>query len=420
MKKVFCLSIVMFVSVFFTCHAQSDEYKQWWDVVKQKNQSLLNGKIDVDYSYRKKDSVDFVQKSYLCYFSKEIDYQKKRRIVDAKYNVLSMKDSMQYIYDLKSLTAINHKTKTFEIDSFYHSFYVSLYNFPEMIGYFLENRYTFFMYDFYKHTVQINSSIVFSFLKESFFFRPSKAYSDSIQNLLDTEKLSSKQRKELRLKLRTGYSNFQHYFSLKDTVLMSFYDYVENENILRDSAIAEYNNILKNSDFNNPQYNSDVLYDYTNYTQGYTHVLSSNQQWKANREKLLNNPAPTFELPVVGENKTIKLEDYKDKWLLLGFWDMKRNYSIELTPEIEKIYKKYNKKGLEIVGINTDTNDIALQNFIKEKNLFYPTLNSEDKAIFEQYKIADDHFVLINPQQEIVVINFEMSKIKEYLKENLK
>ena len=189
---------------------------------------------------------------------------------------------------------------------------------------------------------------------------------------------------------------------------------------IRENTSVEHKNILQYSDFNNPQYNSDALYDYANYTQGYTHVLSRDQQWKANEKRLLNSSAPAFELPVVGEDKTIKLEDYKEKWLLLSFWNMKTKYRIESMPEIEEIYKKYHKKGLEIVGINSDTNDVNLQNFVKEKNLPYPTLNSEDKAILELYGELDYPFVLINPQQEIVVFGYGFYSIEKFLKKNMK
>ena len=171
MKRVLCFPIVILVSVFFTCQAQkTEEYKNWWNVVDKKNQSFQNGKINFDYSYRRKDSVDFKQKPYTCFFSKEITYQKKGRKVHPKFNIFDMKDSIQYIYDLNCLATINHKTKTFELDT---SHYVTYYPYnpfsiflPDMVYYYLENRFVFTGYYFDKQTIQIDSSIVFSYLRD--------------------------------------------------------------------------------------------------------------------------------------------------------------------------------------------------------------------------------------------------------------
>ena len=424
MKKVLCLSIVMFISVFFTCHAQSDEYKQWWSIVNQKNESLQNGKIDVDYFYRKKDSTDFVQKPYTCYFSKEITYQKKSREVRTKFNVFDTKDSMQYIYDLNCLVTINHKKKTFELDTPRHAYYPFshiFYFLPNMVNHYIENWRAFTGYNFDNHILNIDSSITFSYRMRYSSFQASDEYQDSIRKQLNTEKLSKKQRSELTTKLHSTSSTFRYEFSLQDTLLISLSEKAEDESILHEYASAEYKNILKNSDFNNPQYNSDALYDYRNYSQGYTYVLSYDQQQKANREKLLNNPAPTFELPIVGEDKTAKLEDYKGKWILLDFWFIGCKPCMLLMPEIEKLYSQYHAKGLEIIGINVDKNNERLQNFVKEKNLPYPTLNTEDKSVSKLYGVFGyPTLILINPQQKVIIYKGSINEIEQYLKNNLK
>jgi len=419
-----CVSIAIFVSMFFTCQAQSDEYKQWWNVVDKKNQNLSNGKIDVDYFYRRKDTIDFVQKQYICYFSKEITYQKKSRKVRTKVNVFDMKDSMQYVYDLNCLATINHKKKTFELDTLpytYHPYYPFAYFLPNMINHYIENWRVFAGYNFDKQTVQIDSSIVFSYLRRYHSFHTSDEYKDSIRKILNTEKLSKKQRGKLISNLHSTNSNCRNEFSLQDTILIYLSEYAENESILHEYSSAEHKNILKNSDFNNPQYNSKNLYDYRNYTQEYTYVLSYDQQQKANREKLLNNPAPAFELPVVGEDKTVKLEDYKGKWILLDFWFIGCKPCILLMPEIEKLYSQYHSKGLEIIGINVDKNNERLQDFVKEKNLPYPTLNSEDKEVSKLYGVlAYPTLILISPQQEVIIYDNGIEEVEQYLKKNVK
>ncbi len=427
MKKLLCFSIVILINVLYICQAQSDDYTKWWKIVNEKSESFQNGKIEFNYSYRKKDSINFLEKPFTLIFSKEITYQKKIRKVSKKFNAFNEKDSIQYICNSNCLVTIYHKTKTFELDTLgnYYSRYYYFYSIPRMANYYLENRFYIFIdkESGANNTVYTgDNSITLSYTGQPTFGggMVSDTYKDSISKILDTGKLSKKQRKELILK-KMGV-NYQYFykFSLHDTILISLIEHVENEGIIHDYISAEQRSVLTESDFNNPAYNSNDLYDYRNYTQGYELVLSYNQQVKQNREKLMNEPAPAFELPVIGENRNVKLEDHKGKWVLLDFWFIGCKPCIQLMPEIEKLYNKYHSKGLEILGINIDKNDERLQNFVREKNIPYPMLNTEDRAVSKLYGIIGyPTLILINPQQEVVVISNGINQIEEYLKKSL-
>ena len=431
MKKLLCLSVVIVLSMFI-CQAQqnkSDEYKNRWKIVEQKNESFQNGKIEFDYSYRRKDSTDFITKSYTLFYSKEISYKKKWRNVQKKFNAFDMKDSIQYIYNSDILVTINHKKKTCEIDSSGFAKYYAHF-LPRMGNYYLENHTTFFV-DSRMNTNNAlykgDNSIIFSYNARPFFGggMVSKEYRDSIRKILDTEKLPKKKRSELLSKTWRVDYNFYYEFPLHDTVLTFLVEKVEDERSINENTSAEQKSVLTAYNFNNPAYDSNDLYDYRNYSQGYTvtYALSYSQR-KQEQQKIVNTVAKAFELPVVGENKTIQLDDYKGKWLLIDFWFISCKPCMTLMPRIEKIYEQYHKKGLEVIGINVDKNDERLQNFVKEKNIPYPTLNCADKSVSKLYNVFGyPTVVLINPQQEIVFIGSSAAiadDLEKFLKKNIK
>ncbi|UCG52341.1 MAG: redoxin domain-containing protein [Candidatus Latescibacterota bacterium] len=70
--------------------------------------------------------------------------------------------------------------------------------------------------------------------------------------------------------------------------------------------------------------------------------------------------------------KTISLEDYKGKVVLLDFWATWCVPCKVEMPNVIKIHKKYNKKGFEIIGISLDNNKAALEQYIKTNEMPWP------------------------------------------------
>jgi len=137
---------------------------------------------------------------------------------------------------------------------------------------------------------------------------------------------------------------------------------------------------------------------------------------------MVNTTAPDFESSVVGQpDSTMKLSDYKGKWVLLDFWFMGCKPCIALFPKVEELYHNYHAKGFEVIGINDiDKNSQKLADFVKDKNIPYITLNAEDRKVSEMYHVTGyPTFVLINPQQVIVEVGY-LTEIIEVLKKHLK
>ena len=79
--------------------------------------------------------------------------------------------------------------------------------------------------------------------------------------------------------------------------------------------------------------------------------------------------APDFELRTI-KGDIVKLSDLKGKVVLLNFWGTWCGPCLQEIPDFNRLYSKYNKKCLEIVGITiprsgTPDSDKYLKKFMK-------------------------------------------------------
>ncbi len=70
--------------------------------------------------------------------------------------------------------------------------------------------------------------------------------------------------------------------------------------------------------------------------------------------------------------ETISPGKYKGKVLLLDFWATWCGPCKQEMPNVKRIYKKYNKKGFEIVGISLDRSRSDLDRYIKNNDISWP------------------------------------------------
>ena len=74
------------------------------------------------------------------------------------------------------------------------------------------------------------------------------------------------------------------------------------------------------------------------------------------------------------DGKTISLNDYQGKVVLLDFWATWCGPCVGELPNVKANYDKYHAQGFEIVGISLDEDKDALTNFIKEKAMPWPQI----------------------------------------------
>lgn len=96
---------------------------------------------------------------------------------------------------------------------------------------------------------------------------------------------------------------------------------------------------------------------------------------KLEQRKTLNigDAAPVFESNQLN-GSSIRLSDYLGKVVLLDFWAEWCGPCLVEMPYVKAVYKKYHEKGLEIIGINMDSDKKKVEDFVKKEGLEYPQL----------------------------------------------
>jgi DsbE subfamily thiol:disulfide oxidoreductase len=91
-------------------------------------------------------------------------------------------------------------------------------------------------------------------------------------------------------------------------------------------------------------------------------------------------PAPDFTLPDPG-GKKVSLKDYRGKVVFLNFWATWCEYCREELPAMERLYREFKGKGLEVVAVNIkDKREDALA-FIKKNKLSFPVVMDPEGEI---------------------------------------
>ncbi|HEX8377860.1 MAG TPA: TlpA disulfide reductase family protein [Pedobacter sp.] len=121
---------------------------------------------------------------------------------------------------------------------------------------------------------------------------------------------------------------------------------------------------------------------------------------------LLEKEAPAFSLTSF-DGGDIKLKDVVGKVVLLDFWEVWCGPCIEALPKIEALYKRYNRKGLEIYGITNDLKQVdAAKRLFKSRSIQFPVLSGSAK-LKSDYKFSGDvpMYVLINKSGKVVSVS---------------
>jgi thiol-disulfide isomerase/thioredoxin len=90
--------------------------------------------------------------------------------------------------------------------------------------------------------------------------------------------------------------------------------------------------------------------------------------------------APTIVLKNL-KGKTVSIEDFKGKVVLLNFWATWCPPCRAEIPELIKWQKEYQNQGLQIIGITyPPTNRIKVRNFVRKNQINYPILFGWEKT----------------------------------------
>ncbi|KKX47054.1 TlpA family protein disulfide reductase, partial [Sphingobacterium sp. IITKGP-BTPF85] len=137
----------------------------------------------------------------------------------------------------------------------------------------------------------------------------------------------------------------------------------------------------------------------------------------------VGQPAPDFE-SFTPNNKSIKLSDFKGKYVLLDFWASWCMPCRQENPNIVKLYNQYKGKGFDVFGVSLDDNPGPWMRAIADDQLQW-TQASDLKAwgsvVVGLYRITGiPASYVLNPEGLIIAKNLRGKELEDFLKKTLK
>jgi len=132
-------------------------------------------------------------------------------------------------------------------------------------------------------------------------------------------------------------------------------------------------------------------------------------------DTLINQPAPTFDLPVVANSGSAKLADLAGKVVLVDFWATWCGPCADAVPEIEALHEKYAARGLRVVGISDDdAADIA--SYARDHAITYPLARDKGDVVAGSYwRAAIPMLVLIDRAGIVRSVGADRSQLEAML-----
>jgi peroxiredoxin len=99
------------------------------------------------------------------------------------------------------------------------------------------------------------------------------------------------------------------------------------------------------------------------------------------------SPAPQFTLAAKG-GSNVSLSQYKGQVVMINFWASWCGPCREEMPLLESIYKKYNKLGFTMIGVNVEPDSKAADEWLKATPVSFPILYDTDSKVSKLYEVA--------------------------------
>ena len=98
-------------------------------------------------------------------------------------------------------------------------------------------------------------------------------------------------------------------------------------------------------------------------------------------------PAPQFVLPSKGGSQ-LNLAQYKGQVVMINFWASWCGPCRQEMPLLESIYRKYNKMGFTMIGVNVEPDSNAANAWLKATPVSFPILYDRDSKVSKLYDVS--------------------------------
>jgi peroxiredoxin len=100
-----------------------------------------------------------------------------------------------------------------------------------------------------------------------------------------------------------------------------------------------------------------------------------------------SSPAPQFTLAARG-GKDVSLAQYKGQVVMINFWASWCGPCRQEMPLLESIYKKYNKLGFTLLGVNVEPDSKAADDWLKQTPVSFPVLYDKESKVSQLYDVG--------------------------------
>lgn len=100
---------------------------------------------------------------------------------------------------------------------------------------------------------------------------------------------------------------------------------------------------------------------------------------------LIGKAAPDFSLPQLSDGETVSAKDLKGSVVMLDFWASWCGPCMASMPDLNKLYAKYNEKGVKFYAINLGDSKSKVDAAVQKTSLHVPVLMDEKNTTAEIY-----------------------------------
>ncbi len=116
--------------------------------------------------------------------------------------------------------------------------------------------------------------------------------------------------------------------------------------------------------------------------------------------------APDFFYSDINGNP-VRLSGARGKVVVVFFWKMRCRECIDSIPSLERLYRRFREKGLEVMAVNADTVHTAsihsIREFIKEKDLTFTVIRDDEGIISLAFRVIRVPAVFVIDRDGIIV-----------------
>jgi peroxiredoxin len=98
-------------------------------------------------------------------------------------------------------------------------------------------------------------------------------------------------------------------------------------------------------------------------------------------------PAPAFTL-ASRAGQDVSLAQYRGQVVMINFWASWCGPCRQEMPLLESIYKKYNRMGFTLLGVNVEPDSNAANEWLKATPVSFPILYDKDSKVSKLYDVA--------------------------------